>query len=95
MRFRRFYLILMLLLFLLNGCGNKQFGKAYVEDQSHSEVDNKETENVKKRDQIKEKIDNMTLDEKIGQLIIAGFDGIALDDNAKSYLVKMSKVFHN
>ena len=91
MRFRRFYLILMLLLFLLNGCGNKQFGKAYVEDQSHSEVDNKETENVKKRDQIKEKIDNMTLDEKIGQLIIAGFDGIALDDNAKS-LIKDDKI---
>lgn len=91
MRFRRFYLILMLLLFSLNGCSNKQFGKVYVEDQSHAEVDNKEIENVNKRDQIKEKIDNMTLDEKIGQLINAGFDGIALDDNAKS-LIKDDKI---
>lgn len=91
MRFKGFYLILMLLLFSLNGCGNKQSGKVYVEDQSHAEVDNKEIKNVKKIDQIKEKIDNMTLDEKIGQLIIAGFDGIALDDNAKS-LIKDDKI---
>lgn len=91
MRFRRFYLILMLLLFSLNGYSNKQFGKVYVEDQSHAEVDNKEIEDSKKRDLIKEKIDNMTLNEKIGQLIIAGFDGIALDDNAKS-LIKDDKI---
>ena len=34
-----------------------------------------------KKDKIQILIDNMTLQEKIGQLLIVGFDGITLDDN--------------
>lgn len=86
MKFRGIYSILIVFLFLLSGCGNKQFDKISFGDQPHVEADNKEAETIKKRDLIKEKIDNMTLDEKIGQLIIAGFDGITLDDNTKSLI---------
>lgn len=35
---------------------------------------------------IKNKINNMTLDEKIGQLIICGFDGYTLDNNFKNLI---------
>lgn len=91
MKFRVFYVILIVSLFLLTGCANKQFDKTSSGYHPNVEEDNKEVENIKKRDLIKEKIDNMTLDEKIGQLIIAGFDGIALDDKTKS-LIKDDKI---
>lgn len=38
-------------------------------------------ESKEKKDKIQILIDNMTLQEKIGQLLIVGFDGITLDDN--------------
>lgn len=91
MKFRVFYLLLIISLLLLTGCSNKQPNKTSLGDYRNVEVDNKEIESIKKRDLIKEKIDSMTLDEKIGQLIIAGFEGIALDDNAKS-LIKNDKI---
>lgn len=39
-----------------------------------------------KVDALKEKIDRMTLDEEIGQMVIAGIDGYEVDDNTKSLL---------
>lgn len=38
-------------------------------------------ESKEKEDKIQKLIDNMTMQEKIGQLLIMGFDGITLDDN--------------
>lgn len=39
-------------------------------------------------DPIKEKINAMTLDEKIGQMFIVGIDGYDLNDNSKSLIEK-------
>ncbi|WP_195987227.1 beta-N-acetylhexosaminidase [Clostridium sp. D53t1_180928_C8] len=39
-----------------------------------------------KEDKIQILIDNMTLQEKIGQLLIVGFDGITLDDNIRNLI---------
>ena len=39
-----------------------------------------------KKDEFETKVDKMSLDEKIGQLIIAGFDGTTADDEVKSLI---------
>ncbi len=37
-------------------------------------------------DEIQEKLDSMTLEEKLGQLLIVGFEGRELDDNIRTYI---------
>lgn len=49
--------------------------------QTPSPTDVKQPE--KERDPIKEQLKNMTLDEKLGQLVIVGIDGYSLDENAR------------
>lgn len=91
MKLKGLFLILIVFLFLLSGCSNKQFSKTSSADELYMEKNNKVDEPIKDRDTIKEKLDNMTLEEKIGQLIIAGFNGISLDDDTKS-LIKDDKI---
>lgn len=86
MRFKSFYIIIIGALFLLNGCSGKQFTKTISIDESYVETDNKLSETTKAKDLIKEKIDTMSLEEKIGQLIIAGFNGTSLDEDTKNLI---------
>ena len=60
----------------LNGCNNK--------DTIESINLNKQNETI---DIIKEEIESMTLDEKIGQIITVGIDGYTINDKTKELIV--------
>lgn len=63
---------------ILIGCG----GNSVVIDDNKNEIDiTKDNDNiVEERDEIKEKIRSMTLEEKIGQLFVVGFEGETVND---------------
>jgi beta-N-acetylhexosaminidase len=73
-------IFLLTLTLALNGCTSSISGEDTDLNKSNRQVD-----------KIKQQIDNMTLDEKIGQLITVGIDGYNLDDNAKG-LIESKKV---
>ena len=73
-------IFLLTLTLALNGCTSSISGE-----------DTDLNKNNKQVDKIKQQIDNMTLDEKIGQLITVGIEGYNLDDNAKD-LIQSKKV---
>ena len=75
--------LLLFLVFLLTGCGYKK------DNEINNSITNDEKENINGTDEImreeKEpidyKINSMTLDEKIGQMIITGFNGSEYNDD--------------
>ena len=67
---------LLTIILSLNGCNNK--------DTIESINLNKQNETI---DIIKEEIENMTLDEKIGQMITVGIDGYTVNDKTKELIV--------
>lgn len=75
--------LLLFLIFLLTGCGYKK------DNEINNSITNDEKENINGTDEImreeKEpidyKINSMTLDEKIGQMIITGFNGSEYNDD--------------
>ena len=74
--------LLLFLVFLLTGCGYKK------DNEINNSITNDEKENINGTDEIMreekepidDKINSMTLDEKIGQMIITGFDGSEYND---------------
>jgi len=73
-------IFLLTLTLALNGCASNTSGEDINLNKNNKQVD-----------KIKQQIDNMALDEKIGQLITVGIDGYNLDDNAKD-LIQSKKV---
>ena len=73
-------IFLLTLTLALNGCTSSISGE-----------DTDLNKNNKQVDKIKQQIDNLTLDEKIGQLITVGIDVYSLDNNAKD-LIQSKKV---
>lgn len=75
--------LLLFLVFLLTGCGYKK------DNEINNSITNDEKENINGTDEIMreekepidDKINSMTLDEKIGQMIITGFNGSEYNDN--------------
>ena len=67
---------LLTIILSLNGCNNK--------DTIESINLNKQNETI---DIIKEEIESMTLDEKIGQIITVGIDGYTINDKTKELIV--------
>ena len=75
--------LLLFLVFLLTGCGYKK------DNEINNSITNDEKENINGTDEIMreekepidDKINSMTLDEKIGQMIIAGFNGSEYNDD--------------
>ena len=75
--------LLLFLVFLLTGCGYKK------DNEINNSITNDEKENINGTDEIMreekepidDKINSMTLDEKIGQLIITGFNGSEYNDD--------------
>ncbi|WP_243158803.1 beta-N-acetylhexosaminidase [Clostridium cochlearium] len=80
------FLLLMSFVFLL-GCGRN--------NASHSQnIENKTSNNKKSdtnNDNIKLKLNSMSLDEKIGQLLVVGFDGYDINENIEK-LIKENHV---
>ena len=75
--------LLLFLVFLLTGCGYKK------DNEINNSINNDEKENINGTDEIMreekepidDKINSMTLDEKIGQMIITGFNGSEYNDD--------------
>ena len=75
--------LLLFLVFLLTGCGYKK------DNEINNSITNDEKENINSTDEIMreekepidDKINSMTLDEKIGQMIITGFNGSEYNDD--------------
>lgn len=75
--------LLLFLVFLLTGCGYKK------DNEINNSITNDEKENINGTDEnmreekepIDDKINSMTLDEKIGQMIITGFNGSEYNDD--------------
>lgn len=73
--------------------GSKYNSKINIEDNSIEENNSKEEfgEDESQVDLIQDKIDSMSLEEKVGQMFIVGFDGFEVDDNIIN-LIKNKKV---
>lgn len=84
MRNIKLFIICALTIVLLIGCGGN---KVKEEDNKSSENNNE----IKEVDKIREKVESMSLDEKIGQLFIVGFEGEEINDEIVD-LVKNQKV---
>lgn len=84
MRNMKLFMICALTMVLFIGCG----GNSVKEEENKSSENNNEIEEV---DRIKEKVESMSLDEKIGQLFIVGFEGEEINDEIVD-LVKNQKV---
>ena len=86
--------LILIFLFSLVGCGfvNKHdlIDVPAKEDVStHDEITPTPTPlDIEDTDEISEKIDKMTIDEKIGQMVIAGFDGTETSENVKNLVEK-------
>lgn len=78
---RKAFLVLLSLMFMLVGCNkedslpknNDQIGN--IPGENHIDDPNKDIIDTKPIDPIEEKIKALSLEEKIGQLIIASFEG--------------------
>lgn len=76
MRSIKIFMISAFMILLMAGCG----GDSIKEESSNEYNTEKHTEETKELDKIKEKIDSMTLEQKIGQLFIVGFEGDIIND---------------
>ena len=76
MRSIKIFMISAFMILLMAGCG----GDSIKEESSNEYNTEKHTEEIKELDKIKEKIDSMTLEQKIGQLFIVGFEGDIIND---------------
>lgn len=80
--------ILMMVVLAFTGCSieNKvPIDQGPQNSQNPSENDTNKPEEI---DPIKEQIDKMTLNEKIGQMVIVGMEGYEIDDNARLMIEK-------
>ena len=68
-------IILVIVSTMLMGCGGNS-----VEIEDNKNEVGIDDNNLENKDEIKEKIESMTLDEKIGQLFIVGFEGETVND---------------
>ena len=80
----KFLMICALIMLLFTGCS----GSSVQEEDNNISENNNEIEEV---DKIKDKVESMSLEEKIGQLFIVGFEGEEINDEIVD-LVKNQKV---
>jgi beta-N-acetylhexosaminidase len=76
-------IVLMMIISLLSGCSTIE-NKENPNINGNTEKDKKQIEEPK--DPIQEQIKNMTLDEKIGQMVVVGIDGYTIDDKTVSMI---------
>lgn len=89
---RKAFLVLLSLMFMLVGCNkedslpknNDQIGN--IPGENHIDDPNKDIIDTKPIDPIEEKIKALSLEEKIGQLIIASFEGTELNEEITSLI---------
>ncbi len=92
MKKRKIYVctVYILVLLLLLGCSKLDNGKNSAEDGLPNSEDMHDKENneppVEKIDPIKEQIKEMSIEEKIGQIVVVGLEGYTLDDNSRKMI---------
>lgn len=81
------YIMYLLVVFLLIGCSKVDRGKNSIEDSQPKTEDGQNKEDnqipIEEVDLIKEQIKEMSIEEKIGQMVTVGIDGPILDDNSR------------
>lgn len=78
--------ILLVLILLLTSCNNEELTK---EDIIEDEVkENEKTKEIEEIDKIEEMVNDMTMDEKIGQLMIFGLNGTSIDQHTIDMIEK-------
>lgn len=82
-----FYILLLLSLLFMIGC-NKKLDREQKESEVNSPDYNEEDEEINKVSSIKSLIEEMTLEEKIGQLFIFGFIGQEINSNIENLIEK-------
>lgn len=86
------YIVYLLVAILLLGCSRLDNGKNSVEDglPDSEDVQDKGDDNtpVEEIDLIKEQIKEMSIEEKIGQMMVVGLEGYSLDDNSIELIEK-------
>ena len=82
---RKFALYMLLVTIIISsmGCSLRQQNPQQDEDR---ELEEPIQEPEKEKDQIEEKIKKMSIDEKVGQLVIVGIDGLTVDENTKGMI---------
>ncbi|MFJ5761887.1 beta-N-acetylhexosaminidase [Neobacillus sp. NPDC093182] len=78
-------IFILITLLLINGCSNNNTDKQKEMNNNQTEDTPKNTKPPKK-DPIQEQLKKMALTEKIGQMIIAGFDGITVNTNTQTLI---------
>lgn len=84
-----FFIGIIIALVLMSGCFRTIQEEKSENPPPQQNNDEENTEDINeeiKEDPIKKQIAKMTIDEKIGQLVIVGLDGYTIDDNSKSLI---------
>ncbi|SHD77665.1 beta-N-acetylhexosaminidase [Schnuerera ultunensis] len=85
-------IILIGLILIIPGCRNareeNKYNYQHKDNAMKKERKIEPTEKLETKNNIQEKIDSMTLDEKIGQLMIVGINGYTIDDHTKEIIEK-------
>ncbi|HSH36724.1 beta-N-acetylhexosaminidase [Schnuerera sp.] len=87
---KNLYLYILLgLIIILTGCTNREELSDKNSQQEYlPDKETKPVEEVEDKDEIQDIIDNMTLEEKIGQLMVVGLNGNTIDDHTLVMLKK-------
>ncbi|SCY91300.1 beta-N-acetylhexosaminidase [Alkaliphilus peptidifermentans] len=84
-----FFIVIIIALVLMSGCFPTIQEEKTENPPPQQNNDEENTEDINeeiKEDPIKKQIEKMTIDEKIGLLVIVGLDGYAIDDDSKSLI---------
>lgn len=79
-KLNKLLILIMIILLLTIGCTPQN--QAPTDETNPDPVE----EPIDEIDEIQERLDNMTLEEKVGQLLIVGFEGTELNDNTKALI---------
>lgn len=80
------FIMVVIITIILVGCSLENKEDIKDEDNTSHEGENEQKPPEVEIDPIKEQIKSMSLDEKIGQMLMVGIDGYALDDNAREMI---------
>lgn len=82
------YILLLSLIILVNiACNKVEENKEVVEEEIKDYFEDNDIDNIDdEKDELLEKIQSMSLKEKIGQLVIVGFEGTSMNEEIEKYI---------
>jgi beta-N-acetylhexosaminidase len=82
------WILLLVLMLALSGCSSDEKENMNDKNQMEEDIGKEEIDKVEEKDEIEEMINHMAIDEKIGQLMIVGFNGTVMDEKVKDMIEK-------